>query len=275
MTRHEITTDDGQSIAVRILERPGAPVAVLLHATLSSGEQLMPLARRLADRYRVLLIDRRGTADSPMLEPAPVPVARHVADVVGVFDAFGIDRAIIVGHSFGGVVALRLAAEHGDRVDGVVAWEPPYLPVAAARVRDGMAALAGEMDDAFASGGSEAAAHRFLDAVSGPGAWDRLHPRQRSSVARQGSGALADAAMPGLSADGLERITAPTVIATGAASDPFYTPIADALAERIGAAATRVGLTGLAHMAPITDAATIADLVLRLAAAPETQETPT
>ena len=274
MTRHEITTDDGQSIAVRILERPGAPVAVLLHATLSSGEQLMPLARRLADRYRVLLIDRRGTADSPMLEPAPVPVARHVADVVEVLDAFGVDRAIVVGHSFGGVVALRLAAEHGDRVDGVVAWEPPYLPVAAARVRDGMAALAGEMDEAFASGGSEAAAHRFLDAVSGPGAWDRLHPRQRTSIARQGAGALADAAMPGLSAGGLEHISAPTVIATGGASDPFYTPIADMLAERIGAAATRVDLPGLAHVAPITDAATIADLVLRLAAAPETQETP-
>ncbi len=274
MTRHDITLEDGQSIAVRILEHPKAPVAVLLHATLSSGEQLMPLARRLADRYRVLLIDRRGTADSPMREPAPVPVARHVADVVEVLDAFGVDRAIVVGHSFGGVVALRLAAEHGDRVDGVVAWEPPYLPVAAARVRDGMAALAGEMDEAFASGGSEAAARRFLDAVSGPGAWDRLHPRQRTSIARQGAGALADAAMPGLSAGGLEHITAPTVIATGGASDPFYTPIADMLAERIGAAATRVDLPGFAHVAPITDAATIADLVLRLAAAPETQETP-
>ena len=80
--------------------------------------------------------------------------------------------------------------------------------------------------------------------------------------------------MPGLSAGGLEHISAPTVIATGGASDPFYTPIADMLAERIGAAATRVDLPGLAHVAPITDAATIADLVLRLAAAPETQETP-
>ena len=181
---------------------------------------------------------------------------------------------VLVGHSFGGVVAVRLAVEHGDRVDGVVAWEPPYLPVAAARVRDGMAALVGEMDEAFASGGSEAAAHRFLDAVSGAGAWDRLHPRQRTSLARQGAGARADAALPGLSAGGLERITAPTVIATGGASDAFYTPIADMRAERIGAAATRVDLPGLAHVAPITDAATIADLVLRLAAAPETQETP-
>ena len=62
MTRQAITTDDGQPIAVRILDRqaPDAAaddqtpdarasdlVAVLLHATLSTSEQLLPLARRL------------------------------------------------------------------------------------------------------------------------------------------------------------------------------------------------------------------------------------
>lgn len=280
MTRHDLVLDDGQPIAVRIVEgaTPGAPVAILLHATLSSGEQLGSLARRLAERYRVVLIDRRGTADSPMNQPGRVPVARHVADVVEVLDALGIDRALVVGHSFGGVVALRLAAEHPDRVASVFAWEPPYLPVASAAVRDGMASLAGDLDTAFATGGREAAARRFLDAVSGAGAWARLHPRQRDAVARQGAGALADAAMPGLTPDGLERITAPTVIASGSASDPFYRRIADALAERIGGAATRVDRPGLTHMAPITDAAPIADLVLRLPMAPpapHAQETPT
>ncbi|MGK2849325.1 MAG: alpha/beta fold hydrolase, partial [Candidatus Limnocylindrales bacterium] len=280
MTRHDLTLADGQPIAVRIEDAadPTAPTAVLLHATLSSGGQLGSLARRLAERYRVVLIDRRGTADSPMVEPGRVPVARHVADVIEVLDALGIDRALLVGHSFGGVIALRLAAEHGDRVSGVVAWEPPYLPVAPAAVRDGMATLAGDLDSAFRDGGAESAARRFLEAVSGAGAWDRLHPRQREAIARQGAGALADASMSGLTADGLDAIAARTVIATGSTSEPFYRPIADALAERIGPAATREDLPGLAHMAPITDAAPIADLVLRLPIAPSAahaQETPT
>lgn len=269
MRRHDLTLDNGQAIAVRVIDAadPTSPTAVLLHATLSSGEQLGSLARRLAERYRVVLIDRRGTADSPMPEPASVPVARHVGDVIEVLDVLAIDRALMVGHSFGGVVALRLAAEHGDRVSGVVVWEPPYLPVASAGVKDGMAPLAGELARAFATGGAEAAARRFLEAVSGVGAWDRLHPRQRAAIARQGGGALADAAMPGLTAHELDQISSPTVIATGGASDPFYRPIADALAARIGPAATRVDLPGLTHMAPITDAAAIADLVLRLVTA--------
>lgn len=280
MTRHDLTLDDGQPIAVRIVDAAdvAAPTAILLHATLSNGEQLGSLARRLAERCRVVLIDRRGTADSPMAEPARVPIARHVADVVEVLDALDIDRALLVGHSFGGVVALRTAAEHPDRVVEVVAWEPPYLPVASAAVRAGMASLADDLDAAFREGGSEAAARRFLEAVSGAGAWDRLHARQREAIARQGAGALADAAMGGLIPDGLDGITAPTMIATGGASEPFYRPIADALADRIGAAATREDLPGLAHMAPITDAAAIADLVLRHTHAPsasDAQETPT
>lgn len=280
MIRHDLTLDDGQPIAVRILDAadPTAPTAVLLHATLSSGEQLGSLARRLAEGYRVVLIDRRGTADSPMAKPDRVTVARHVADVIEVLDALGIDRALVVGHSFGGVVALRVAVEHPARVTGVVAWEPPFLPVASAAVRDGMASLAGDLDTAFRDGGARAAAHRFLEAISGAGAWDGLHPRQQAAIARQGAGALADAAMPGLTADDLDRIAAPTVIATGSASDPFYRPIADALAEQIGPAATREDLPGLAHMAPITDAAPIADLVLRLTparAVPHAQESPT
>ena len=210
-----------------------------------------------------------------MADPTPVPVARHVADVIAVLDALGIERATLVGHSFGGVVAIETAIDHAERVDGVVAWEPPFLPVAPPPVREGMATIGEQVADAFARGGPEAAAQLFVDSVSGGGAWDRLHQRQRETIARTGAGALADVAMGGLTPDGLERIRRPTLILTGDASEPFYRPIADALAARIGAAATRVHLPDLRHMAPITDPAQIADIVLRqLAGAPD-QETPT
>jgi len=276
-TTMTITTDDAQQLAIRDLDRttPGeAPVAVLLHATVTDSKQLLPLAGHLADRYRVVLIDRRGTAASPMADPAPVPVVRHVADVIAVLDGLGIDRAVVVGHSFGGVIALSVAAEHGDRVAGVVVWEPPYLALADPGLRAAMAAMADDVAAAFASGGPEGAARAFQDGLGGPGTWERLRPRQREAIALQGGSALADVAMPGLTADGLARITAPTIIATGGGADAFYTLIADALAGLIGTAATRVELPGLSHMAPITNAAAIADLVRRLAAAPEPQETP-
>lgn len=268
MTDQTILTVDGQPIGIRTLDEDddatGRPTAVLLHATLSTGDQLMGLARRLTGRFRVVLIDRRGSGRSQMADPQPVPVARHAADVVAVLDALGIDRAVVVGHSFGGVVALRVAAEHPARVAAVIAWEPPYLAVADEGLRTAMAAMAEDVVARYGTDGPGAAARRFLGAVSGEDAWDRLHPRQREAIASQGGGAVADVAMPGLTADGLERIKAPTTIATGGASDAFYAPIADALAGLIGPLAGREHLPGLAHMAPITDAATIADLVLRL-----------
>ncbi len=275
-----VTADDGQRIAIRELAAtagdPEAPVVVLLHATLSTSAQLLALARRLADHARVVLVDRRGSGDSPMANPAPVRVARHVADVVAVLDAVGAvgtTRTALVGHSFGAVVALETAARHPDRVASVFAWEPPYLAVAAPPVRAELSRVAGDVATAFAAGGGEAAAHRFLDAVAGAGAWDRLHPRQRDSIGREGTGALADAAMDGLEPDGLARITCPVVIASGGASEPFYAPIADELAARIGPHAVRERLPGLRHTAPITDAALVADLAVCRHIDPDAQET--
>jgi O-succinylbenzoic acid--CoA ligase len=273
--RRSVTVDDGQAIAVRELGPDGARVVVLLHATLSSSDQLLGLGRRLADRSHVVLIDRRGSGGSSMTEPAPVDVARHVADVIAVVDALGIGATTLVGHSFGGVVALETAVLHPARVTSVVAWEPPFMPLAPRRVREGMARIGDDVAAAYAAGGAEAAARLFLETVSGAGAWDRLHPRQRDAIGRAGTGALADVAMGGLTPGGLERIACPTLILTGEVSERFYRPIADAVAKRIGAAATRVHLPDLRHMAPITDPAAVADAVLTHLDGPDDQETRT
>jgi pimeloyl-ACP methyl ester carboxylesterase len=259
-----VTIDDGQRIAVRIVPGPSSRLPViLLHATLSSSAQLLPLARRLGETTSVILVDRRGSGASRMADPRPVPVGRHVADVMAILDDLGLARVVLVGHSFGSVVALEVAARYPDRIAAVLAWEPPYLPVADEVARAALDAVADRVAEAYAEGGSEAAARTFLGIVAGPAAWDRLHPRQRAAIAEGGRGALADVSMEGLEPDGLARIVAPTVLATGSASEPFYAPIADALADRIGPA-TRIDLDGLRHPAPITDPARIADLVIDL-----------
>ena len=63
-------------------------------------------------------------------------------DLVAYLDARGIDRAAVVGVSFGGVLGLELAARHPDRVAAVVAYEPPYGPVADPATRAAFAELA-------------------------------------------------------------------------------------------------------------------------------------
>ena len=183
------------------------PTIVLLHATLSASIQLVGLARLLAARGPVLSLDRRGSGESRADAPRPLDVAVHVADVAALLDAEGVAAAILVGHSFGGVVALEAAARLPGRVRAVVAWEPPYGPLADGPTRAAFAAVAAATERAHATGGGTAAAATFLAGVAGDGAWAALSTRARAFIAAQGDGAYADAALAGLDPDGLARIT--------------------------------------------------------------------
>jgi pimeloyl-ACP methyl ester carboxylesterase len=164
-----------------------------------------------------------------------------------------------VGHSFGGVVALELAGRSPERVRAVVAWEPPYVPLAPEPDRAQLERVATLVARTHASRGPAGAARAFMDVVS-PGAWDRLRPAQQEALGREGDGVLADAAMTGLDPAILDAIRAPVVLGTGGASEPFYDPIARAIAERIPGARVDV-LPDLRHHAPILSAGPVAALI--------------
>jgi pimeloyl-ACP methyl ester carboxylesterase len=258
-------TGDGVTLAYRAFAAaPGsgreAPV-ILLHATLSASVQLAGLARILAARGPVLALDRRGSGESVVAEPLPLDVAVHVADVVALLDAEGASTAVLVGHSFGGVVALEAAARMPGRIRAVIAWEPPYGPLADADTRVSFRAVGSATERAYASGGGAAAAAAFLDGVAGDGTWAALPDRARAFLAAQGAGAFADAALIGLDPAGLARIAAPVTVLTGTASEPFYGPIASALVAHVPGARL-VSLEGLRHPAPITDPERVAAAVL-------------
>ncbi len=248
------------------------PAVVVLHATLSTGRQLAPLARALAapGDLRVLAPDRLGSGHRRLDPPRAVSIAEHVADLAALLDVEGVDRAVLLGHSFGGVVALEAAARLPERVAAVVAYEPPYGPVAGERARRAFARVAQATTEALARGGAAAAARAFMRGVAGPGAWEALPERSRAFLEEEGGGAVADAAMEGVDPAGLAGIACPVTILAGASSEPFYAPIADALAARIPGARRR-DLPGLRHTAPITDPVPIAAALreaLALPAAP-------
>lgn len=75
----------------------------------------------LARSFRVVTLDGRGNgrSDRPP-DPAAYADTEVVADAVAVLDAVGADRAVIAGLSMGGGYALRMAADHPDRVLGAV-----------------------------------------------------------------------------------------------------------------------------------------------------------
>jgi lipase len=122
----------------------GAPL-LALHGVQSHGERWRKLAEeRLASRH-VLAPDLRGHGLSPGLPPWNLE--QHVEDLVELADAAGLDAFDVLGHSFGGLLGLHLAAAVPGRVrrlallDPAIALEPTMAMAAAedARLNDGWA----------------------------------------------------------------------------------------------------------------------------------------
>jgi pimeloyl-ACP methyl ester carboxylesterase len=233
-------------------ERIGeGPPLFLLHATLSSSRQLRALAARLGERHTVVSVDRRGSGRSTHDGPVePIDVAVHVADLVEVAEREDLERPAVVGHSYGGCLALELAAGHPELVRAVLVYEPPYAAVASAEVQAGIAEVGRRTLAARDEGKLEEAALTFMEAVSGAAAVAALGPAARARIGRAGQGAVADATLSGMDPDGLARIDCPVRIVTGAASQPVYVEIAQGLVDRIDGA-EHVQLDGLDHMAPV------------------------
>ena len=227
------------------------PPLLLLHATLSSSRQLRALAARLAESHTVVSVDRLGSGRSTHDGPAqPIDAAVHVADLVDIAQREGMGRPAVVGHSYGGCLALELAARHPELVRGVFAYEPPYATVASGEVQAGIAEVGRRTLAARDEGGLADAALTFMEGVSGAAAVAALSLAARTRVGLAGQGAVADATLSGMDPEGLTRIDCPVRIATGGASQPVYVEIAQGLVRRIDGA-EHVRLAELDHMAPV------------------------
>ena len=98
-------------------KRPGDPPIVLLHGLLFDGGMWRGQVEPLAALGRVIVFDGPGHGKS---EPPPRFTMEEHADAL--FDAFGelgIARAVVVGLSWGGMVAMRLALQHPVKVAGL------------------------------------------------------------------------------------------------------------------------------------------------------------
>ena len=98
----------------------GEPI-VLLPGLAGGRGLLIPLARRLARRNRVILPGLRG--DRGLLGTSPArDVADHADELARALDRLGLERPILMGVSFGGAVALEYAVAHPHRIGGLATW---------------------------------------------------------------------------------------------------------------------------------------------------------
>jgi pimeloyl-ACP methyl ester carboxylesterase len=140
----------------------GAPVLLIHGAHLADA--LRPLVAEPAlQRYRRIRYHRRGLGGSTRpVEAEPTSVAEQAEGAVGLLDHLGVDRAHVVGHSFGGAIALELAARRPTRVASLALLEPmPLATPADAALAQALAPLVERYD----AGNAEGAVHGFLALV--------------------------------------------------------------------------------------------------------------
>jgi pimeloyl-ACP methyl ester carboxylesterase len=109
----------------------GEPVVFIHGAFIADTFRPLVAEPSLADRYRLITYHRRGYMGSRT--PGPVSVARQAADCRGLLRHLSVERAHVVGHSFGGAVALQLALDTPEVVHSLALLEPALAVGASAQ----------------------------------------------------------------------------------------------------------------------------------------------
>ena len=117
---------NGISLATRTWPERGFPrsdrAIVCVHGLTANHTCWYPMAETLAPAHRLIAYDLRGRGDSD--KPASgYSLAHHGADLLGLLDHFGLERAVIMGHSLGAHIAVRFAAHHPERVDRLILFD--------------------------------------------------------------------------------------------------------------------------------------------------------
>ena len=153
------------------------PLIALVHGAMDRSAGLLKLSRRLDHEYRVLRYDRRGYGRSNP-HPGPFTMPHQVDDLLSLV---GERPVVIVGHSYGGHVALATAARRPDLVRGVVVYESPlswfpWWP----KITASSAAIEASHD-------TEHAAEVFMRRLIGDTRWDALPERTRATRRAEGA----------------------------------------------------------------------------------------
>lgn len=116
---------NGLTLRVREWPSEGPPV-LLVHGLASNSRIWDDVAGTLAGDHRVAALDQRGHGHSDRPTDG-FTFDRVVADLAALVDQLGFERPTIVGHSWGGNVALAFAAAHPDRVHGLVLVDGGFI----------------------------------------------------------------------------------------------------------------------------------------------------
>lgn len=234
---------------------PGAPVVVLVHGSMDRHTSFAALRRELADLH-VVTYDRRGYGRSRHL-PVAESLDDHVDDLLGILDG---RAAVVLGHSYGGCIALRAGERAPDLIRALAVYESPlpWLPGWPTDTGGGMALAAAD---------PETAAEAFLRRLLGEPRWETLPARAKAERRAEGEALVSDMrsirmpARPGPPVD-LAAVRIPVVCGRGEHAAPHHLQGMARLVELLPSAELVV-VEGAAHGAHSAAPAAVARMVRR------------
>ena len=239
--------------------RAMSPV-VLLHCSGSSGAQWRALAELLGTRRRVFAPDLIGYgASAPWSRQGRFRLAEEAAAVRSVIGRLG-EPVHLVGHSYGGAVALHIARTRPELLRSLTLVEPSAFHL----LRGGdatdraalfeISAVAAAAKAALDAGDHAGGFGRFVDYWSGPGSWAGMPAEKRAAFAPQLAKVVLDfEALLGEPAEleDVADIGLPALILQGGATKRPSQRVCRRLCHALPAAASKV-VPGAGHMLPIT-----------------------
>jgi esterase len=218
------------------------PPMVFLHGGALNAHTWDLVCLALRDEYRCIALDQRGHGDSDWSPDADYSMSAQLADTKGFVDTLGLDKFILVGMSLGAINSLAFAIAHPDRLNALVIIDagPEIRRPGSSRIRDFVNGVA---DTVTIEGIIEKALQfnprrdptilrrSLMHALrqQPDGSWKWKYDRRRFQVLDQEKHRSERAAL----ADGLARITCPTLVVRGGESDVFHEEDGIRLAQRL------------------------------------------
>ena len=215
-------------------------LVVLIHGSLDRSGGMALLARQIQTSQRVLRYDRRGYGRS-WPHAGPFTVAHQVDDLQALIGNRG---AILIGHSFGGNIALAASVRLGSQILGVSTFETPL---------SWMQWWPGTTAGAMAVASTEAeAAENFMVRLIGQKRWGALPDRTREERKREGAALVGELSTLRMNAPWLaDEISCPVLCGYGSKGLKHHADGARWLAQNLSSSRL-VELKDAAHGAPMT-----------------------
>lgn len=262
---------DGVAPTLACQRRGAGPLVLCLHSSTGSQAQWRTLADRLADRAEVVTPDLYGHGRSPAWpEGAAHTLDTDARAVVALAHAqrprLAQEGLHLVGHSYGGAVALRIALHHPQLVRSLTVYEPVLFGLLDSAGEAGLALeeirdIARTVASLVRAGELAAAAQVFVAYWGGAGAWHAMNETQQATVVhRIATIPRHFEALFAVRPDARlwQRLQMPVWLLHGSATRASARAVAERLATLLPAV-QRAEIRGAGHLGPITHATTVAD----------------